>query len=91
MYVTCINLVKGTHTISKKPWNSIGIHTVLGIRICQVELRISSCVCVNSQEMMCPVYHRVYLVDKLSCVKIYFFIPATNYKAQTDLVIKIEI
>ena len=37
-----------------------------GLQICQVELRFSSCVCVYSQEKMCPVYlyHRVYLVDR---------------------------
>ena len=56
--------------------------------ICQVELRFSSCACVYSQEKMCPVhlYHWVYLMDiKISCAKIYFLLPAKNYKAQSGL------
>ena len=65
-----------------------------GLRICQVELRFSSCVCVYRQEKMCPVnlYHRVYLVDRNFLVqKIYFLLLARNYKAQSSLAIKIEI
>ena len=61
---------------------------------CQVELRFSSYICVNSQEKMCPVhlYHRVYLVDRNFLVqKIYFLLPARYYKAQSGLAIKIEI
>ena len=39
----------------------------------QVELRFSSCVCVYSQQKMCPVhlYHRVYLVDRNLCKNIF--------------------
>ena len=46
--------------------NKLSIYLSTGLRICQVELRFSSCVCVYSQEKMCPVhlYHRVYLVDR---------------------------
>ena len=68
---------------------------VHGLRICEVELRISSCVCVYSQEKMCPVhlYHRVYLVDRNFLVQkyIFSFLPGTNHKAQSGLAIKIEI
>ena len=61
-----------------------------------MELRFLSCVCVYSQEKMCPVhlFHRVYLVlKKLSCANIYmyFFLPARKYKAQSGLAIKKEI
>ena len=59
-----------------------------------MELRFSSCICVYSQEKMCPVhlYHRVYLVDRNFLVQKYiFFLPAMNYKAQFDLAPKIEI
>ena len=58
----------------------------------QVELRFSSCVCVYSQEKMCPVhlYLRVYLVDR-NYKRIYFLLPARNYMAQSGLAIKIEI
>ena len=43
--------------------------------ICQVELRFSSCVCVYSQEKMCPVHlhHQVYLVDRNILVQKYIF------------------
>ena len=45
------------------------------VQDCQVELRFSSCVCVYSQEKMCPVhlYHRVYLVDRNFLVQKYIF------------------
>ena len=48
----------------------------------QVELRFSSCVCVYSQEKMCPVhlYHLIYLVDRNLLVQKYIFsclIPGT--------------
>ena len=77
--------VKGTHAVSKKidlelillvkPLNSIGKHEAHGLRICQVELRFSSCICVYNQEKMCPVhlYHRVYLVDRNFLVQKYIF------------------
>ena len=47
----------------------------MGLRICQLELRFSSCVCVYSQEKMCPVhlYHRVHLVDRNFLVQKYIF------------------
>ena len=46
-----------------------------GLRICQVEIRVSSCVCVYIQEKMRPVHlcHRVYLVDKTFLVQKYIF------------------
>ena len=50
-------------------------------QFCQVELRFSSCVCVYSQEKMCPahLYHRVYLVDRNFLVQnyIFSFLPGT--------------
>ena len=54
-----------------------------GLRICQVELRISSCVCVNSQEKMCPVhlYYPVYLVDRNFLVQKYMHIRISPRKA----------
>ena len=77
-----------------KPWNSIGNQNGTGLQVCQVELRFSSCVCVYSQEKMCPVhiFHRVYLVDRNFLVQKYIcFLPARNYKAQFGLAIKLEI
>ena len=43
--------------------------------VCQVELRFSPCVCVYSQEKMCPVhlYHQVYRVDRKFLVQRYIF------------------
>ena len=45
------------------------------LRICQVELRLSSCVCVYSQQKMCPVqlYHQVYFVGRNFLVQKYIF------------------
>ena len=58
-------MLKGPHTVSKKNEIRPGTKNTMefyrstygtGLLICQVELRISSCVCVYSQEKMCPVY-----------------------------------
>ena len=59
-----------------------------------MERPFPSCVCVYSQEKMCPVhlYHRVYLVDRIFLVQKHIFLAAgNNYKAQSDLAIKIKI
>ena len=58
-----------------KPWIFYRQPYGTGLRICQVELCFSSCVCVYSQEKMCPVhlYHRVYIVDRNFLVQKYIF------------------
>ena len=62
------------------------------LQLCQVELHFSSCVYVYSQEKMCHVISlSIPCRKKLSCAKIYVFKPARKYKAESVLVIKIEI
>ena len=64
-----------------KPWNSIGKDGT-GLRLCQVELRFSSCACVYSQGKMCSVhwYHWVYLADRNFLVYKYIFLACQEGK-----------